>query len=166
MSYIDTCIIIAYGFNEERNHDQAEKLVQKGRAFGSFYASPFSLVELFCVLSRKNRSYSLPSWIEKLSDEKTKLEATVIYLLKLLDAKIPSDNPLLKDWNNFKLFHIFLETMQIAQRIKLAGTADTLHIAYIKKFKDEGLVKYFMTMDPGLSCKKDEIERTTEIKLL
>jgi predicted nucleic acid-binding protein len=166
MSYLDTCIIIAYGFAEEPNHEKAEKLVQKGKTLGDFCASPFSLVELCCVLSRKIKSYCLPPWIEKLSDDEIKLMVTVDYLLKRLDARIPADISTLKNWNNIELFHIFFDTMELAQQIRLRGAGDTVHMAYVKKFKDEGFVKSLMTLDPGILCKKDEIEKLIEVKLL
>lgn len=166
MSYLDTCVIIAYGFEEEENHDSAEKIIQKGINYGCFCVSTFSIVELFCVLSRKTKNYRLPPWIEKLADEETKIELTVRYLLKKLNAKILPDNSSLANWSDIDFFHIFLDAMRCAIQMKLKGTGDTVHIAYVKKFRDEEKIQYFITIDPDMNAKKTAIEQTAKIKLL
>ena len=165
MSYLDTCVIIAYGFKEEQNHLTAEKLVKKAKTHGDFYASTFSLVELFCVISRKHQNYHLPSHIEILTDEETKVESIVLYL-KLLNLKIPSDTPVVEDWEDTKIFQTFLEKTKIAYQTKLKGTNDTLHVAYVKKFYEKGLLKYLVTLDPDMNLKKDVIEKTANVSLL
>jgi predicted nucleic acid-binding protein len=94
-----------------------------------------------------------------LTDEETKVESIVLYLLKRLNLKIPSDNPSVKDWNYVIIFNIFLGALNIANQTKLR-TNDTVHIVYVKKFKDLGLVKCFATLDEDIISKKAKLKKS------
>lgn len=165
MSYLDTCVIISYGFENDRNHDEAVKLIKEIKSDGRFYSSTLTLTELHCVLSRRMHQYRLPPGIEQIADEGVRLKAVVLYLLQILDITIPPDDPGVIDLGKFKLFHRFYESIQLAKDVKLK-TLDTMHLAYANQLKNKGNVKNFVTLDKEILKNKEKIKTTTGLNVL
>jgi|YelNatPaOPRAMG01_1025707.scaffolds.fasta_scaffold69895_2 predicted nucleic acid-binding protein len=65
MSYLDTCVIISYCIDGDPNHSKAVNIIEKLRKIDEidrFYASTFTLVELYSAVSRNIQNYRLPAF--------------------------------------------------------------------------------------------------------
>lgn len=164
MSYLETSVIIAYGLDQDSNHYRALKLIECMRNVGNFHTSPITLVELYCVLARNIHKIRLPPGAEQISDEKSRLKFIISLLIKSLNILILSDEPEIKNFSGFKLFHKFFHTIQLAQEFKLS-TLDTLHLAYAKQLVDKGIIKYFLTLDSEILKKEKEIQTKLGLKV-
>jgi len=52
-TYVDTNVVLAYAFDEETQHIDAERMVGEARERGKFYISSFTLLELhLCVVKK------------------------------------------------------------------------------------------------------------------
>jgi len=165
MAYLDTNVIIAYGFDGDPNHEKAVSIIEGGRSVGEFYGSTFTLVELFCALYRNIQKYRLPPGIEQIVDERSKVRVTVSYLLYNLNIHMFSDESRLMDLDNLKSFHVFYEAIHLAQKIKLR-TLDMLHLAYANQLAKKNIIDYFITLDSAIVEKKGEIEESIGVKVV
>jgi predicted nucleic acid-binding protein len=168
MSYLDTCVIIAYCVDGDPNHGKAVNIVERlRRVIGAneFYASTLTLTELYSVLSRNIQSFRLPPGIEELVDYKTKLRLAVAYLLQLIPLHIISDEAKLADLDCWKIFNKFFEGINLAFKLKLK-TLDLLHIAYASQFMEKGLVKFFVTFDSEILENREAILEGLGIEVL
>ncbi len=161
-TYVDTNIVLAYAFEEEKQHTDAERMVTEARERGAFYISSFTILELYCVLSRNISKYRLPPIFEEILDSSAKVRGAVKYAVKRLDPIILSDELQVNDIDDIRIFHRFYETIKLAPKIKLT-TADSIHVAYAHQLKKEDKIKYFMTADRDFDKKKDLIKENTGI---
>lgn len=150
-------MILAYCIDCDPQHNKTVNIIEKLRQnTNKFYVSPFTLAELHSVLLRNIQSYKLPSGIEELTNHRSKLRATITYLLQLLSINIPSDGAKLTDLDGLKLFHKFLEAIDLATKLKLK-TLDLLHIAYASQLAKKKLIQFFITFDSKILENKEAI---------
>ncbi|MEM1610096.1 MAG: type II toxin-antitoxin system VapC family toxin [Sulfolobales archaeon] len=165
MAYVDTNVIIAYGFEDDPNHDKATSLVERYRGAGEFYGSPLTLVELYSSLHRNIQRYRLPQTIMQLSDERIKVKSIVQLLLRSLDIKIFPEDCTVESVDNFKIHRIFNEAVQLVHRIRLR-TLDLLHVVYAKLLAERGLVRYFITLDSDIIKRRREIHEVAGLNIV
>jgi|YelNatPaOPRAMG01_1025707.scaffolds.fasta_scaffold54672_3 predicted nucleic acid-binding protein len=166
MAYLDTDVILAYCIDGDPQHSKAVNILEKLRQnTNRFYVSPLTLVELYSVLSRNIQSYKLPPGIEELTNHRSKLRTTITYFLQLLSINIPSDEAKLTDLDGLKLFHKFLEAIDLATKLKLK-TLDLLHIAYASQLAKKKLIQFFITFDSKILENKEAILKNTGIEVI
>jgi predicted nucleic acid-binding protein len=164
MSYLDTSVIIAYCVEGDPHHNKAVNIVEKLRQ-DKFYGSPITLIELYSVISRNIQRYRLPPDIEEITNHKIKLLITVQYFLHLIPLHLISDEAKLRDFDQLKLFHKFLDAIDLADRLKLR-TLDLLHIVYADQLAEKKLIKYFVTFDSDFLDKKEVILENTGVEVI
>jgi predicted nucleic acid-binding protein len=164
MSYLDTSVIIAYCVEGDPHHNKAVNIVEK-LSQNKFYGSPITLVELYSVISRNIQKYELPPGIEEITNYKIKLLITVKYFLQLIPLHLTSDEAKLGDFDQLKLFHKFLDAIDLADKLKLR-TLDLLHIVYAGQLARKGLIKYFITFDSDLLDKKEAILENAGVEVI
>ena len=166
MSYLDTCVIIAYCIDGDPQHSKAVNVIEKLRQnVNGFYASTLTLVELYSVLSRNIQVYKLPPGIEELTNRRSKLRVTVTYFLQLLSINISSDEAKLTDLDSLKLFYIFPEAMDLATKLELK-TLDLLHMAYASQLAKKKLIRFFVTFDSEILDNKEVILKNIGIEVI
>jgi predicted nucleic acid-binding protein len=166
MSYLDTCVIIAYCIDGDPQHDKAVNIVEKLKKNGNkLYASTLTLVELYSVVSRNIQKYKLPPGIEELTNHRSKLRATIAYFLQLLSLHILPDEAKLIDLDHLKLFHKFSDAIDLAAKLKLR-TLDLLHLAYACQLATEKLIKFLATFDLEILKNKEAILEDIGIEVI
>jgi predicted nucleic acid-binding protein len=165
MSYLDTCVIIAYCIDGDPQHSKAVNTMKKlGLKADKFYASTLTLVELYSVVSRNIQKYKLPPGIEELTNYRSKLQATITYFIQLLSLHILSDEAKLIDLGHLKLFCKFFDTIDLAIKLKLK-TLDLLHLAYARQLAAKNLIRLFVTFDSQILKNKDAILKDIGIEV-
>jgi predicted nucleic acid-binding protein len=156
VSCLDTDVILAYCIDGDPRHSKAVNIVEKLRQnTNKFYASPLTL-ELYSTLSRNIQSYNLPPAIEELTNHRSKLPGNNYIFPPPLSINIPSDEAKLADLDGLKLFHKFLETIDLATKLKLK-TLDLLHIAYASQLVKKKLTRFSITFDSKILDNKEAI---------
>jgi len=147
MYYLDTNVIIAYGFREEVHHKIAKKAVNNLK--GPFCISAWSLVELAAALSRqKKMQYKFPPEIERIAQTPTdKVELTIRWLLKKLNIQkiLPDQGKLIKDFST-EITVEHLEAIKLALKIAfqhMIGAGDIMHLTYMLNHG----IKNFVTLE-------------------
>ncbi len=136
MTYLDTSLIVAFGFREEVNHERArrcvEELLSKGEAF---IISPFTLAELYAVLSRLSKvEYVPPPPFPRLFEgDEGRTELCVRYLLRLLRLKVAEDEATLESYAGKAMFKKFSEAINVSRKLAgrhRLGCGDLIHVSY------------------------------------
>jgi len=157
MYYLDTNVIIAYGFREEAHHKIARKAVEELR--GPFCISAWSLVELAAVLSRQTKvRYRFPPEIEQFAqDPRDKIDLTIRWLLKKLNVEriLPDRGDLLRDHDyNTEITIEHLKAIELALKMAfrhIVGAGDIMHFVYMINHG----IKDFMTLEDKIEKSKD-----------
>jgi len=153
MAYIDTNVLLSYYFTKDENHTCALNIVKKLRSEQrEIIISPLTVAELFSVISRRIHQYKLPPHIKHL-DEKTKVGVLVRQALSILNPRVIDDEPRLEQLNEFKAFHIFAKTVDLAHKLKLKAL-DLMHIAYTINLASKGLANTIVTLDKEIKEKE------------
>ncbi|RLG35129.1 hypothetical protein DRN97_00685 [Methanosarcinales archaeon] len=165
MFYLDTNIILSYTHKTEELHWQAKNLIENLE--GKFYASPFSILELYCVVSRNIGKYKLPLPHFWRLGENKKVKTVVENAIRSLNLTVCSDDTANKEieWLSAKVFSIYFDAIRLASKVKLR-TGDILHVAYACQLKKEGKIEYIVSLDDDFQKKEELIENETGIKLL
>jgi predicted nucleic acid-binding protein len=165
MFYLDTNVILSYTHKTEALHWQAKSLIENLE--GKFYASPFSILELFCVVSRNIGKYKLPLPHFRRLRESEKVKTVVENAIRSLNLTVCSDDAVNKEieWLSAEVFSRYFDAITLAPKVKLR-TGDTLHVGYAGKLKKEGKIEYIVSLDDDFQKKEDLIENETGIKLL
>jgi predicted nucleic acid-binding protein len=159
MAYVDTNILIAHYFEESKEHQGAEKIVEKLRREGrQAFASSLTVVELASVISRNILKYEamIPPHI-RMYDERRKIRVLVKHMLKSLGSKVADDKPSVERLDEAEAFHIFRRAVDHAPHLKLRAL-DLLHVAYALQLAEEGLLDVFATLDEGIVGRRDIME--------
>jgi len=166
MFYLDTDVILAYNYETEVQHWRAVNLIEKIEG-SKFYASPFSILELCCTVSRDINKYKLPSPTFRKQKEEIKVKMAVEYAIRSLNLTVCSDDTANKEmeWLGAKVFSRYFDAIKLAPKAKLR-TGDTLHVAYACQLKKEGKIEYIVSLDNDFQEKEVLIENETGIKLL
>jgi len=157
MYYLDTNVIIAYGFKEETHHKIARKAIEELK--GPFCISAWSLVELATVLSRQTKvRYRFPPEIEQLAQAPgDKIDLTIRWLLKKLNVKriLPDSGELLKDRDyNTEVTIEHLKAIDLALKMAfqhIVGAGDIMHFVYMINYG----VEDFVTLEDKIEKSKD-----------
>jgi predicted nucleic acid-binding protein len=158
MAYIDTNVLLSYYFTEDENHTCALNIVKKLRSEQrEIIISPLTVAELFSVISRRIHQYKLPPHIKHL-DEKTKVGVLVRQALSILNPRVIDDEPRLEQLNEFKAFHIFAKTVDLAHKLKLKAL-DLMHIAYTINLASKGLANTIVTLDKEIKEKEPVFQK-------
>jgi predicted nucleic acid-binding protein len=166
MFYLDTNVILSYNYETEKLHWQAVNLIEKIEG-SKFYASPFSILELYCTVSRTIGKYKLPFPRFRKLKEELKVKMVIEHAIRSLNLTVCSDDTANKEieWLSVKVFSRYFDAIRLAPKVKLR-TGDLLHVAYACQLKTEGKIEYIVSLDDDLQKKEGSIERETGIKLL
>ena len=166
MFYLDTNVILSYNFETEKLHLQAVNLIEKIEG-SKFYASPFSILELYCTVSRTIGKYKLPFPRFRKLKEELKVKMVIEHAIRSLNLTVCSDDTANKEieWLSVKVFSRYFDAIRLAPKVKLR-TGDLLHVAYACQLKNEGKIEYIVSLDDDFQKKEGSIERETGIKLL
>jgi len=166
MFYLDTDVILSYNFETEKLHLQAVNLIEKIEG-SKFYASPFSILELYCTVSRTIGKYKLPFPRFRKLKEELKVKMVIEHAIRSLNLTVCSDDTANKEieWLSVKVFSRYFDAIRLAPKVKLR-TGDLLHVAYACQLKNEGKIEYIVSLDDDFQKKEGSIERETGIKLL
>ena len=166
MFYLDTNVILSYNYETEKLHWQAVNLIEKIEG-SKFYASPFSILELYCTVSRTIGKYKLPFPRFRKLKEELKVKMVIEHAIRSLNLTVCSDDTANKEieWLSAKVFSRYFDAIKLAPKAKLR-TGDTLHVAYACQLKKEGKIEYIVSLDNDFQEKEGSIERETGIKLL
>ncbi|MGB2843059.1 MAG: type II toxin-antitoxin system VapC family toxin [Halobacteriota archaeon] len=167
MFYLDTDVILSYSFATRGDeHLRAVNLIEKIEG-SKFYASPFTILELCCTVSRDINKYKLPSPTFRKQKEEIKVKMAVEYAIRSLNLTVCSDDTANKEmgWLGIKVFSRYFDAIKLAPKVKLR-TGDTLHVAYACQLKKDGRIEYIVSLDDDFQKKGESIERETGIKLL
>jgi len=166
MFYLDTNVILSYNFETEKLHLQAVNLIEKIEG-SKFYASPFSILELYCTVSRTIGKYKLPFPRFRKLKEELKVKMVIEHAIRSLNLTVCSDDTANKEieWLSVKVFSRYFDAIRLAPKVKLR-TGDLLHVAYACQLKKEGKIEYIVSLDDDFQKKEGPIERETGIKLL
>ena len=166
MFYLDTDVILSYSFATRGDeHWRAVNLIEKIEG-SKFYASPFTILELCCVVSRNIGKYKLPfSSFRKLKEE-IKVKMVIAHAIRSLNLTVCSDDTANEEmeWVGIKVFSKYFDAIRLAPKIRLP-TGDTLHVAYACQLKKEGKIEYIVSLDDDFQKKEELIENETDIKL-
>jgi predicted nucleic acid-binding protein len=168
MSYLDTCVIISYCIDGDPNHSKAINIIERLKKINGvdkFYASAFTIVELYSAVSRNIQSYRLPPGIQEITSHKIKLRLTIAYFLQLLSIYIFSDEAKLADLDHLKLFYKFSEAINLAAELKLKAS-DLLHVAYASQLMKKGLIRFLVTFDHEILNNKEAILKNIGIEVI
>jgi predicted nucleic acid-binding protein len=148
MYYLDTNVILSYTHKTEALHWQAKSLIENLK--GEFYASPFSILELFCVVSRNIGKYKLPLPHFRRLRESEKVKTVVENAIRSLNLTVCSDDTTNKEigWLGVKMFARYFDSIALAPKVKLPAK-DILHVAYASQMKNEGKIKYILNLTPA-----------------
>lgn len=166
MYYLDTHLILSYNYETEEQHWIASDLIDNIE--GKFYASPFTILELYCTVSRNLGKYKLPFPSFRKLEEKIKAKMVIEHAIRKIDVTICSDDIANEEieWIGISMFSKYFDAIKLAPKVQLP-TGDTLHVAYACQLKKEGKIKYIVSIDfHHFHKKKKLIERETGIKLL
>lgn len=165
MFYLDTNIILAYTHKTEELHWQAKFVIENLE--GKFYASPFSILELYCVVSRNIGKYKLHLPYFRRLRENEKVKTVVENAIRSLNLTVCSDDTANEEieWLGVKVFSKYFDAIRLAPKVKLPK-GDTLHVSYAFQLKNEGKIEYIVSLDKHFQEKKELIENETGIKLL
>lgn len=165
MRYMDTHVILAYGFEKDPNHEKAVELVDK--SIGDPFTSPYTLVELYCTVSRKIDRYYIPGFDFLEIDDETKARVIVEYSIRLLGLRICADDISAKRIKELDvdIFSAYLDAISLAPRLRMP-TGDTIHIVYASRFHNGQKAKSLLTLDSHFHERKDAIEKETGILIL
>lgn len=166
MFYLDTDVILAYNYETEVQHWRAVNLIEKIEG-SKFYASPFSILELYCTVSRTIGKYKLRSPRFRELKEEIKVKMVIEYAIRSLNLTVCSDDTANKEmeWLSVKMFSRYFDAIKLAPKVKLR-TGDLLHVAYACQLKNEGKIEYIVSLDDDFQKKEVSIERETGIKIL
>ncbi len=166
MFYLDTDVILAYNYETEVQHWRAVNLIEKIEG-SKFYASPFTILELYCAVSRDIGKYKLPFSSFRELKEETKVKMVIEHAIRSLNLTVCSDDITNKEveWLGIKMFARYFDCIALAPKVKLR-TGDILHVAYACQLKNEGKIEYIVSLDDDFQKKEGSIERETGIKLL
>ncbi len=166
MFYLDTNVILSYNFETEKLHLQAVNLIEKIEG-SKFYASPFSILELYCTVSRTIGKYKLPFPRFRKLKEELKVKMVIEHAIRSLNLTVCSDDTANKEieWLSVKVFSRYFDAIRLAPKVKLR-TGDLLHVAYACQLKNEGKIEYIVSLDDNFQKKEGPIERETGIKIL
>ncbi len=165
MFYLDTNVILSYNFETEEQHWRTVNLINNLE--GRFYTSPFTILELYCVISRNIGKYKLPFPKFRRQNDKKKVKMIVEYVIRRLNLAVSSDSDEITDeieGLGIKMFSKYFDGIKLAPKVKLR-TGDVLHIAYACQMKNEGKIEYIVSLDEDFQKKKDLIENETDIKV-
>ena len=166
MFYLDTDVILAYNYKTEVQHWRAVNLIEKIEG-SKFYASPFTILELSCAVSRDIGKYKLPFSSFRELKEETKVKMVIEHAIRSLNLTVCSDDTANKEieWLGVKVFSKYFDAIRLAPKVKLR-TGDILHVAYACQLKKEGKIEYIVSLDDDFQKKEELIEDETGIKLL
>ncbi len=71
----------------------------------------------------------------------------------------------MRDFDQLKLFHKFLDAIDLADNLKLR-TLNLLHIVYADQLAEKKLIKYFVTFDSDFLDKKEAILENTGVEVI
>jgi predicted nucleic acid-binding protein len=169
MYYLDTNIILSYNYRTEEDHLEAFNLIERIKdPNGNFYISTFSILELYCVISRNIDKYKLPPFSQfRSKTEEDKINFIIQYAINKLKLKICPENITSKEIKtlNVSVFLEYYNAIKLAPNIKLTAS-DTLHIAYACRLKKEGAITHIVSFDTDFQKKKGQIEDETGIKII
>jgi predicted nucleic acid-binding protein len=165
MFYLDTNVILSYNHKTEALHWQAKSLIENLE--GEFYTSPFTILELFCVVSRNIGKYKVPFPHFRRLRENEKVKTVVENAIRSLNLTVCSDDITNKEikWLGVKTFARYFDSIALAPKVKLPAK-DILHVSYAYRMKNEGKIRYIVSLDNHFQEKRDLIENETDIKLL
>jgi predicted nucleic acid-binding protein len=165
MFYLDTNVILSYTHKMEELHWQAKNVIENLE--GEFYASPFAILELYCVVARNIDKYKLPLPHFRRLDEIEKVKTVVETAIRSLDLTVRPDDVADEEieWLGVKVFSKYFDAIRLAPKIRLP-TGDMLHVAYARQLKNEGKIEYIVSLDNDFQKKRELIENETGIKLL
>ena len=166
MFYLDTNVILSYNFETEgEEHWRAINLIENLE--GKFYTSPFTILELYCVVSRNIGKYKLPLPHFRRLRENEKVKTVVENAIRSLNLTVCPDDVANEEieWLGVKVFSKYFDAIRLAPKVKLR-TGDILHVAYACQLKKDGKIEYIVSLDKDFQEKKELIENETGIKLL
>lgn len=166
MFYLDTDVILAYNYETEVQHWRAVDLIE--RIEGSkFYTSSFTILELYCVVSRNIGKYKLPFSSFRSLKEETQVKMVIEHAIRSLNLTVCSDDTANTEigWLSAKVFSRYFDAIRLAPKVKLKP-GDTLHVTYAHQLKTEGKIEYIVSLDNDFQKKGEAIENETGIKLL
>lgn len=169
MYYLDTNIVLSYNYTTEEDHLKAFELIESIKDLnGNFYISTFSILELYCVISRNIGKYTLPPFSQfRLKTEEDKINFIIKFAISKLKLKICPENITSKEIEglNVSVFSEYFDAIKLAPNIKLK-TLDALHIACACRLKEEGATIHLVSFDKDFLKKKCQIEDKTGIKII
>lgn len=169
MYYLDTNIVISYSYRTETDHLDAINLIDRIKDPNcNFYISPFSILELYCVISKNIDKFKLPPFSQfRHKTEEDKINFIIQYTINRLNLKICSENITSNEIEtlNANVFSEYYNAIKLAPNIKLRAL-DTLHIAYARRLKEEGAITYLVSFDAEIQKKKAQIEAETGVKII
>jgi len=165
MFYLDTNVILSYTHTTEELHWHAKNVIENLE--GEFYSSPFTILELYCVVSRNIDKYKLPLPHFRRLDEIEKVKTVVENAIRSLDLTVCSDDVADEEieWLGVKVFSKYFDAIRLAPKIRLP-TGDMLHVSYAWQLKNEGKIEYIVSLDNDFQKKRDLIENETGIKMI
>jgi len=169
MFYVDTHVVLSYNFTTEETHLEAFNLINRIKNFSDeFYISPLSVLELYCVISRNITKYKMPPIaFVGLKTEEEKIEYILQYTIQSLNLEICLENNISKELEGLKI-KVFSEyhcAIKLSPKIKLS-TLDTIHIAYASRLREEGKIRYVVSLDKDIRKKRRLIDAETGVKII
>lgn len=165
MAYVDSNVILAKYFPEDRVHRRAVRFLEQ--SVMRKIISPISLVELTAILSRIDQGLRAP---EELLNEtrKRRVRALLEFLIKdsnLHVATVPAKAKLRVGGTLLAVPIEYYRCIRLAHALNLK-TLDLLHVAYADDLRKWGYeIKSFVTFDEDIIGKAHEIKRETEIEV-
>jgi len=165
MEYVDTNVILAKYFPEDKLHQMAVGYLEQSAI--RKLISPISLVELMAVLSRVDPALRAPDELLR-ETPRRRVRALLEFLIRdshLKVASVPARAKLRAGGIPFSAPIEYLTCIRLAHALKLK-TLDLLHIAYASNLRKWGYdIKTFVTLDQDIIGRAQEIQQETEIEV-
>jgi predicted nucleic acid-binding protein len=166
MAYVDTNVILAKYFPEDKQHAQASNYIEMTDK--RKIISPISVVELSAVLSRLENELLSPRELLQESP-KRRIRALTEFIIRdcgLLLLSIPSQVKIRLAGTVLSVPIEYQGCIRLASTLKMK-TLDLLHLAYADNLRKWGHdLELFVTGDKNLLSNSEKIERELGIKVM
>jgi predicted nucleic acid-binding protein len=165
MAYVDTNVILAKYFPEDKLHSRAAAFLELGRK--RKIASPVSVVELAAVVSRLQRDIRAPKEVLQ-EPPRRRIRATVEFMIRDCNLTITSVPARAKIKIAGTILSVPLEydsSIRLAHALELK-TLDLIHLAYADNLRKWGHeVESFVTGDSDILNNSEKIQEQLGIEV-
>jgi predicted nucleic acid-binding protein len=165
MAYVDTNVILAKYFPEDRLHSKATAFLELNRK--RKFVSPVSIVELAAVVSRLQRDIRAPRELQQ-EPPRRRVRAIVEFLIRdcaLTVAAVPARAKIKFAGTILSVPLEYHSSIRLAHALELK-TLDLIHLAYADNLRKWGHeVAAFVTGDSDILNKSDKIQEQLGIEV-